>query len=194
MLINIVKRGVKAIPFNINEMRAQLTGGGWRPSHFQVIISYPFAAQTDSKSPFMVKASAIPAVTVGKIEVPYFGRKYPVPGDRVVEDWTCTVINDSDFQVRDALERWSNYINSFQGNIALAGIDPNNYLAQALLISFDRAGNVLRQYEMHGIYPMNISSIETNWETTDTISEFQVTFPMSDFTILDGVTGAAFGD
>jgi hypothetical protein len=174
-------------------MRAQLAGGGWRPSHFQVIISYPFAAQADNKSPFMCKAASIPAVTVGKIEVPYFGRKYPIPGDRVVEDWTCTVMNDNDFQVRDALERWSNTINSYQGNLALAGVDPNTYLAQAILVCFDRAGNVIRQYEMHGLFPMTVGSIETAWETTDTISEFQVTFAMSDFTLLDGVTGAAFG-
>lgn len=175
-------------------MRAQLAGGGWRPSHFQVIISYPFASQADQKSAFMVKAASIPSVSVGKIELPYFGRKVPYPGDRVVEDWTVTVINDTDFLVRDALERWSNAVNSLQGNLALAGTDPNNYVSQAVLVCFDRTGAPVRQYEMHGIFPMTVGSIETAWETTDTISEFQVTFAMSDFTLLDGVTGAAFGE
>ena len=179
--------------FSINDMRSQLVGGGWRPNHFQVIITYPFAAQADQKSPFMVKAASIPSVTIGKAEASYFGRRIGLPGDRVVEDWVVTVMNDTDFLVRDALERWSNIMNSFQGNIALAGNNPNDYKSQAILQCFDRSKNVIREYEMHGIFPLSVGSMDTAWDTTDIISEFQVVFSMDDFTLLDGLTGPSIG-
>ena len=86
--------------FNINELRSQLVFGGAKNSLFQVQISNPVTSIGDLKVPFMVKASALPASTLGMIEVPYFGRKVKIAGDRTFEDWNVTVINDEDFLIR----------------------------------------------------------------------------------------------
>ena len=92
--------------FNINEIKSQLVFGGARNSLFQVQITNPANGTGDLKVPFMVKAAQIPAATLGVIEVPYFGRKVRIAGDRTFAEWTVTVINDEDFLIRNAMEEW----------------------------------------------------------------------------------------
>ncbi|QIG70828.1 tail tube protein [Rhizobium phage RHph_I1_18] len=181
------------MPFNINEMRAQLVGGGSRVSHFQVVITNPINGSADLKAPFMIKAASIPTVQINKIEIPYFGRKIGVPGDRVWEDWTTTVINDEDHLVRNALESWSNAMNAFQRNFATLGSNPNLYKSQAQITAYGKDMTALRIYQFNGIWPMTISSIEKNWETQDTLDEFTVTWSFDDMEIVGGVTGDAGG-
>lgn len=178
---------------NINDIRSQLVGGGARPSQFQVIITNPFAPIADIKTPFMVKAASLPSYTMGKIDVPYFGRKIPIPGDRTWEDWTTTVINDEDFIVRDAVEKWSNAMNAFRRNIATAGSNPNSYKSTAIVTQYGKSGDELRVYQINGIFPIMISAIELNWQTTDEIEEFQVTWAYDDVEVVGGNTGFAGG-
>ena len=68
--------------FNINEIRSQLTLGGASPPLFQCNITNPANSAGDLKTPFMVRATQVPAATQGFIEVPYFGRKKKIAGDR----------------------------------------------------------------------------------------------------------------
>jgi hypothetical protein len=70
--------------FNVNEIRSQLTLGGARGSLFQVTFNNPANSVADIKVPFMVRASQIPESTLGTIEVPYFGRKVKLAGDRLI--------------------------------------------------------------------------------------------------------------
>lgn len=178
---------------NINNIRANLVKGGARPTLFEVIITNPVAGIADIRVPFMAKATQIPGHTIGKIEVPYFGRRWPIPGDRQVQDWTTTIINDETFDIRNALETWSNAINSMQGNISTLGSEPANYLSQAVVRQFGKDGSVIRVYEMHDIWPMDISPIELGWEASDQIEEFTVTWAMRDFEVVGGITGNAGG-
>jgi hypothetical protein len=179
--------------FNINEMRAGLVGGGARPSLFEVIITNPISSIADIRVPIMCKATQLPGHTIGKIEVPYFGRKIPIPGDRIVQDWTVTIINDETFDVRNALETWSNAMNSQQGNVATRGSSPSLYTSQASVRQFGKDGSVLRIYELNGIFPMDISPIDLSWESIDVIEEFQVTWAVSDFAVVGGSSGDAGG-
>ena len=103
--------------FNINEIRSQLALGGARPTLFQVNITNPANAAADLKSPFLIRASQVPASTLGFIEVPYFGRKVKIAGDRTFAEWNVTVINDEDFLIRNSMEEWMNTINSHLGNV-----------------------------------------------------------------------------
>ena len=180
--------------FNINEIRSQLTLGGARNSLFQVTIQNPANGVADIKVPFLVKAAQIPASTLGTIEVPYFGRKIRLAGDRTFADWTVTVINDEDFLIRNALEQWSNQIQSLQGNLrAFGGASPSLYKAQAQVTQFSKTGLPIRTYTFNGIYPSVISPIELDWNATDTIEEFQVTFQYDYWEVSGGITGNAGG-
>jgi hypothetical protein len=180
--------------FNVNEMRSQLTFGGARNSLFQVIINNPANSVADIKVPFLVKAAQIPASTLGLIEVPYYGRKIKLAGDRTFADWTVTVINDEDFLIRNALEQWSNQIQSHQGNLRnFAGASPGLYKSQAQVTQFSKTGIPIRTYNFNGIFPTEISPIEVSWESTDAIEEFTVTFQYDWWEVVGGITGNAGG-
>lgn len=176
--------------FNIQEIRSQLALGGARNSLFQVQIANPANGAGDVKVPFMVKAAQIPASTLGMIEVPYFGRKIKIAGDRTFAEWTVTVINDEDFLIRNAMEQWMNSINSHAGNIREFGsASPLLYKSNAQITQFSKTGVPIREYTFNGMFPTEVSTIEMAWETTDAIEEFTVTFQYDFWEVSGGVTG-----
>lgn len=180
--------------FNINDIRAQLTFGGARPSLFQVIISNPVNPVADLKTPFLCRTAQIPSSTLGVIEVPYFGRKLKIAGDRVFDPWTVTIINDEDFLVRNAMETWNNSIQLYQQNINNLGSGaPTLYKSQATVTQYGKAGEILRVYQFNGIFPQVVSPIDLDWNSTDEIEAFQVQFQYDNFEVLNSITGNAGG-
>ena len=171
---------------NITEFRSRMTGGGARSNLFEVEITFPEGIAVNNsdlsdKVPFLVKAAEIPASNLGNIPVPYRGRVLPIAGDRTFDPWTVTVINDTDFLIRDAMERWSNSINDIQ--TAQGTINPEDYQTSARVFQKTREGLGpdsdevdLRIYKFEGIYPNVVSSIPLDFGATDQIEEFQVTF------------------
>lgn len=179
--------------FNINELRANLVKGGARPNLFEVRITNPISTVADIKVPFMVKSAAIPASTIGQIDVPYFGRLLPFAGDRTFEDWTVTVINDELFDIRNAMEQWHNAINLLEQNVSAVGPEPSLYLSQATVTQYSKDGSELRSYQFENIWPTSISSIDMSWETVNTIEEFDVTFVYDTYRVVDSRTGDGGG-
>lgn len=180
--------------FSINEISAQLTGGGARPSKFQVQLINPGNGAGDVKFPFMCQAASFPNFTVGQIQVPYFGRKIKVAGDRVWGEWTTTIQNDEDFLIRNAMEEWGNKVNSFEGNLRTFGSSsPLDYKSQALVYQYSQTGTILRVGQFNGLWPMEIGPIELSWDATDQIETFQVTFCYDWFNVSGGSTGNAGG-
>ena len=171
--------------FNINEFKSQLTGGGARPTLFQVQILNPVSPEADFKIPFLVKAAGIPASTVGSYTVPYFGREVKYAGDRVFEDWNITVINDEDFSIRNSMEAWSNAINTHDSNQRAL---PRDYKSNAIITQFGKDGKALRSYVFEGLFPISISQIDVGWETVNAIEEFTVSFQY-DLWRVEGNTG-----
>lgn len=171
--------------FNINEFKSQLVGGGARPTLFRVQITNPILPVADIKVPFMVKTAGLPASNLGFYEVPYFGRFVKYAGDRTFEPWTVTVINDEDFAIRNAMEAWSNAINSHDSNTRAL---PQNYKSNAIITQFSKNGTALRTYIFEGIYPESIEGITMSWEAVNQIEEFNVTFQY-DLWRVEGETG-----
>lgn len=170
--------------FSINEIKSQLQYGGARPSLFQVRFSNPATAEADIKVPFMVKAASLPSSIVSEIQVPYFGRRIKVAGVRTYENWSVTVINDEDFRVRRALEAWSRKINTYVGNTRDFGSSaPAEYKQRAEVIQYGQTGAILRTYQFEGIFPLNVSPIEVNWENGDQIEEFTCEFAVDYWTV-----------
>lgn len=175
--------------FNISEIKGQLNYGGARNNLFQVQITNPVNALADLKTSFTVKAAQLPESEMGVIEVPYFGRKIKLHGDRTYQPWTVTVINDEDFLVKNALEAWSHAMNSPEGNTTSFGASPMGYKAQAQVVQYGKSGVIVRSYTFHGLFPQAISAIDLNWETNDQIEEFQVQFQYDYWTVNGGITG-----
>ena len=186
----------------IVDFRSKLSGGGARSNLFEVNIKYPdsisaLIGDATGEGEFLIKAAEIPASNLGNIPVPFRGRVLPVAGDRTFDPWTVTVINDTNFIIRDAMEKCSNSINDIQ--TAQGTVDPSQYQTVATVSQLDRRGfseadkiQILRQYVFSGIYPNVVSSIPLDYGATDQIQEFQVTFNYLFYEILDA-TGSGFG-
>lgn len=176
--------------FNVNDIRSQLTLGGARASLFQVTFTNPANSIADIKIPFLVRSSSIPESNLGTIEVPYFGRKIKLAGDRTYGDWSVTVINDEDFLIRNAMEEWSSKINHNQTNLREFGsAAPLLYKSTAEVTQFSKTGVPIRTYRFNGIFPTSIANIDLNWGDTDAIEEFQVTFAYDWWDVSGGITG-----
>ena len=197
-----------ALKFNertIVDFRSKLTGGGARSNLFEVSIEYPTNMGLDTSSDgakatgeFLIKAAEIPASNLGNIPVPFRGRVLPVAGDRTFDPWTVTVINDEFFTVRDAMEKWSNFINDIQ--TSQGEVNPENYQTSATVKQLSRNGgnnpgdiDVLREYRFEGIYPNVVSSIPLDYGATDQIEEFQVTFNYLFYSVTGGLTVTSEG-
>ena len=193
---------------SITNFRDRLVGGGARPNMFEVNITLPTGVQGqsdfDQDIRFMIKAAEIPAANVGNIPVPFRGRVLPVAGDRTFDPWTVTVINDAKFNIRDAMEQWSNLINDLQFDVG--DINPADYQTKAEVFQLSRQGKsvgassggseditTLRQYNFEGIYPNAVSSIPLDYGATDQIEEFQVTFNYLFWTVEGGLPKTAQG-
>ena len=182
-----------AIKYNqrsIVDFRSRLKGGGARANLFEVQMAFPDFAKPVSEAlndiPFLVKAAEIPASTIGNIPVPFRGRILPIAGDRTFAPWTVTIINDTNFRLRDVMERWSDGINDIQ--TAQGTTNPEEYQTKATVLQLSRGLDtngkvvssanipILREYDFIGIYPNDISAIPLDHGATDTIEEFQVTF------------------
>ena len=179
---------------SITNFRDRLVGGGARPNMFEVNIELPSqvaptGANIKEDMRFLVKAAEIPAAVIGNIPVPFRGRVLPVAGDRTFDPWTVTVINDAQFNIRDAMEQWSNLINDLQFDVG--DINPADYQTKAEVFQLSRQSQgtgaqsggkggeiiqTLRTYNFEGIYPTEVSSIALDYGATDQIEEFQVTF------------------
>lgn len=178
---------------NINDFRAALRYGGARSSKFQVIITNPINGAADNTLPLMVRASGLPAWNLNPIEVFHFGRPVKFAGNRTFEDWNVTIINDEDFRARNALEEWSNAINSLEGNTrTTASGEAAAYKSTAEVMQYSQTGQVIRTYKFVGIFPTAIGSIDLDW-SNEAVEEFPVTFSYDYFYVSDSVTGNAGG-
>ena len=185
---------------DITKFREKLNAGGVRSNLFEVEIpDIPGeGADVSDQIRFLVKAAEIPASNIGNIPVPFRGRILPVAGDRTFDPWTVTIIND-DFQIRDTMEKWSDFIN----NVVLGNgsTDPASYQRNGIVKQLSRnkekdgTNMILRQYNFFGIYPNSISSIPLDYGATDQIEEFQVTFNYLYYTVGSDASGkTSFGD
>ena len=164
---------------SIEDFKAVLQGGGVRPSMFQVELTFPDSTVPDptlatQEAIFLVKSAALPASNVGTIEVPFRGRKLKVSGDRTFDPWEVTVINDVSFYLRKGFEEWSEKIQNM--NYVLGANTLDAYFASAIVRQLDRDGNQLRAYRFEGIWPSPVGEIGLDFEQTDTIEEYSVSF------------------
>lgn len=208
----------------LEDFKSRLIGGAARPNLFEVELNFPSFATvgttqqgTDNTrslselSRFMIKTANLPASSVGVIEVPFRGRSLKIAGDRTFEVWTITVINDIDFSIRTAFERWMNAINKHDDNSGL--INPAQYQRDAIVKQFGRSSvssaqsnvtspvatapgdsiPVLKAYKFYGIFPTAVSAIDLSYDSTDSIEEFTVDLQVQWWDALDSEGNTQLG-
>ena len=162
---------------SINDFKAKLYGGGARPNQFKVVMPFPGYAQVGGEIEdlaFLCQATTLPAMTIGTFTVPFRGRSIKIAGDRTIATWSVTVLNDTNFKLRNAFERWQNGINSMSDNEGLT--NPGDYQVDAFVDQLDRNGATIKSYTLRGAFPNDITSIALGMGTNDSIETFDVTF------------------
>ena len=178
---------------NINDFKAKLAGGGARANQFKVTMPFPGYSQVGGEIEelaFLCKTTQLPAMNIPSFTVPFRGRQIKIAGDRTFGEWTVTIMNDEDFLVRNAMEQWMASINSHEGNVTQLGTaSASEYKAQAQITQYSKTGAPLRTYNFNGLFPTNIAAIGMDWNTTDDIERFDVTFQYDWWNVSGGVTG-----
>jgi hypothetical protein len=167
---------------SIDEFKSNLIGGGARANQYRVIITTPPAITTGldiNRASFLVKATSLPGQTIGEIAVPFRGRNLYLAGDREFETWTTTVINDTDFMIRNAMERWLNGINDLDANTGLTNV--SDYTADITVEQLDRDDNILKSYTLKNCWPTGVTQIDLSYDTANEIETFDVTWRYTSF-------------
>src|SRR6056300_2090834 len=162
---------------NINDFKAKLAGGGARSNQFKVTMPFPGYAQVGGEIEdlaFLCRSTKIPAMNVGVVEVPFRGRKIYIGGDRTFDEWSIQVLNDTNFKLRNAFERWQNGINNMSDNEGLT--NPVDNQVDEFVDHLDRNGNTTKSYTLRGLFPLEVGTIALDYDQTDTIEQFDVTF------------------
>ena len=204
----------------LSKFQSKLQGGGARPNLFEVSIpDLPDAAKnstpkatwgSDEQENFsiMCKAAQLPASTIASIDVPFRGRTLKVAGDRTIENWNITIINDEDFAIRNAMEAWMNAIAKLSNNTG--AVNPSSYMTDAYVYQLGRGYSSgrfskansgtddgetitpLKSFKFLDIFPVSVSAIDLSYDSGDTIEEFTVEFAVQSFESLsDDATGVA---
>ena len=182
----------------LSNFKSKLIGGGARPNLFEVeLATLPDAVSAASWNAddfkFMCKAAALPAQNIASIDVPFRGRTFKVAGDRTIDTWTVTIINDEKFNLRRAMEEWTEQIAKLDNNLGTT--NPSDYMVNAMVYQLGRgstpssennsgdANAVLAQYEFVDIFPTSVSQIDLSYDSSDTIEEFTVEFQVQSINI-----------
>ena len=173
---------------SISQFKSSLIGGGARPNLFEVeLTTLPAGISWNAENfRFMAKAAALPAQNIAQIDVPFRGRIFKVAGDRTIDTWTVTIINDESFELRNAFEKWTEVIAKLDNN--LGATQPEAYMTDATVYQLGRgstkssknsdgtANAVLKEYTFQNIFPTTVCEIALSYDTGDTIEEFDVEF------------------
>lgn len=196
----------------ISDFKSNMIGGGARPNLFEVSLpSLPTAATAAGASwnsgagneqetfNFLCKAATLPASNVASIDVPFRGRIFKVAGDRTIDNWTVTIINDENFLIRTAMEYWMNGIAKLDNNTGAT--NPAAYMTNAYVYQLGRGydqgrhsvqnstsgggtGSApLRSYTFFDIFPVNISAIDLSYDSSDAIEEYTVEFAVNNISV-----------
>jgi len=159
----------------VDDFKSKLRGGGARANLFNATLNFPAYAGGDVElTSFLCKSAQIPQSAMTALVVPFRGREMKIAGDRTFEDWTVTIINDTNFDIRDAFERWMNGINAHQSNTGL--INPSDYQTDLILDQLDRDSTILKRYNFRGAFPVNVGEIALTYDAQNEIETFDVTF------------------
>ena len=205
----------------IAQMKSALAGGGARPNMFTMKITIPqtdifdTADQTslDGSQSFLCKSTSIPQENIGVIEIPFMGKTLKITGDRTIENWTATFINDEDFNIHRIMSIWSDAV---FGNLDQLGMrSPSSYMgiAEVTQLARDNMQNRLTKdqkkdnedaldadpnatalwvgttdrkiikWKMNDIWPTSVSEISLASDSNDTLEEFTVDFAVQSFSV-----------
>ena len=180
--------------FAVAQFKSNLKQGGARPALFNVEFQYPSGIKAPpTLAKFLVKATTIPASTIGSYDVYYHGKAIKVAGDRSFDTWDTTIINDDDFGIRKTLEAWMAGISNHSLNTRnketfrdMGEGDAAKYKKTIKVQQYSKDGKILRTYLFKGAWPSALSTINLDWATASEIEEYTCTWVYDSWEAGDG--------
>ena len=169
---------------NISDFKSQLATSGARGNQFRVQITFPSiipnAALAGQKLQFLAKSAQLPSSTVGDITVMYRGRPVHFAGEREFEPWSIEVYNDNDFIVRNAFESWVDTMAN--SDTTHGAMYTQIYQVDMQVQQLDRNDQIVKEYTFHDAFPLSVGQIQLDWDDSNVIERFPVTFQYNYFT------------
>ena len=162
---------------NINDFKSRLSGGGARANQFKVTMPFPGYSAVGGETSdlaFLCQATSLPGQSLGTVAVPFRGRVLNIAGDRTFNPWSVTVMNDTDFKLYRAMERWMNGINNMTDNEGLT--NPVDYQVDIFVDQLDRNGATLKSYTLRGAFPTSLADIDLSYSDNNSIETFTTSF------------------
>ena len=183
----------------VQQLKSELSMGS-RGNKYRVMLAAPAGPAASSAKEYgkaisaadfqidtIGKGGAIPAKTIGTIEVWTQGRKLVVAGDATFENtWTLTFWNTQDHALRDAFDNWLLYIDDMEAH-SRGAVNHVDYMTEkAQIHQLNTTDNsMMAQYEFRNLWPTGISAIDMADDQQDTITEFSVDFAYSHWVRID---------
>ena len=169
----------------ISSFKSQMQGGGSRSSQYRVDLTFPafVGASASAAGPaaqILCRATSLPATTVEDITAMYRGRPVHFAGERVFQPWTVTMYNDTNFVIRNAMEKWSNGALNYSATNGI--MRPADYQVDMAVHQLDRNDRIIKTYKFYDSYPTDISAIALSYDDNNTIETFDITFVFNYFT------------
>jgi hypothetical protein len=160
----------------VDDFKSKLVGGGARPNLFKVTLNFPtYVEGSDAElASFLCRAGQLPGSTIPAMPIAFRGRQLQMAGDRVFEPWAITIMNDTNFTVRNSIERWMNGINEHSANTGR--VNPADYQVDLTVDQLDKDEVVLKTYKFISAFPTALSPIDLAYDANDQIEEFTVEF------------------
>lgn len=164
----------------LQELKTTLAMGA-RGNKYKVMLAAPVGPQDDFLIDTLAKGGAIPAKSMGQIEIWTQGRKLVVAGDAAWDNaWSLTFWNTQDHALRDAFDKWLLFIDDMEAH-GRGATDHVSYMTEtAKIIQLNTTDNSdMATYEFRNLWPTAISAIDMADDAQDAITEFSVDFAYS---------------
>jgi hypothetical protein len=173
----------------ISAFKAQMQGGGARPNQFRVELTFPgfvggIMTAAGNAAQFMCKSTSLPMSAVTDIESAYRGRPVHFAGERTFQPWSVDILNDTNFLLRNVMEKWQNGILNYSATNGI--MRPGDYQTDLAVYQLDRNDRIIKTYKFYDAYPSNVGAIQLSFEQNNAIEEFNVEFTYNYFTT-DGI-------
>lgn len=173
----------------ISAFKAQMQGGGARPNQFRVELTFPafvgsIASAAGNAAQFLCSSASLPASTLENIQTSYRGRPVNFAGERTFQPWTISVYNDTNFLIRNVMERWQSQVLSYTATTGI--LRPSDYQVDMSVYQLDRNDRIIKTYRFYDAYPVAVGQIQLNFEQNNQIEMFDVEFVYNYFTT-DGI-------
>ena len=167
---------------NIDQFKSALRGGGARANQFRIKFQSPtgIAIGLDNRTAsFLTRTGQLPGSSVAEVVVPFRGRNLYLAGAREYETWTTTVLNDTDFMVRNAMEAWNNGMNNYIDGTGIQNV--SDYTADLEIQQLDRNDVVIKEYFLRNCFPQAVGAIDLSFDTTTEVETFDITWRYTHF-------------